>query len=65
MIIVTKVIEIPLIGHKPIVDKIHERGFTAGLWLAPFVAEKESKLFKEHQDWIKKDEAVKLAVGKK
>ena len=37
-------------------DKIHSKGLTAGVWLAPFVAEKESKLYKEHFDWIKKDE---------
>ena len=42
-------------GLKPIVDKIHEKGYQAGLWLAPFVAETNSKLFKEHQDWIRKD----------
>ena len=41
-------------GLKPIVDKIHERGFKAGIWLAPFVAEEESKLFKENKSWFKK-----------
>ena len=50
-------------GLKPIVDKIHEKGFTAGVWLAPFVAEKESKLFKEHKDWIKKDEKGHLVTA--
>ncbi len=42
-------------GLQPIVDKIHSKGFKAGLWLAPFVAETNSKLFKEHPDWIRKD----------
>ena len=42
-------------GLKPIVDKIHSKGFKAGIWLAPFVAETKSKLFKEHQDWLRKD----------
>ena len=42
-------------GLKPIIDKIHSKGFKAGLWLAPFAAETKSKLFKEHQDWIRKD----------
>ena len=41
-------------------DKIHSRGFKAGLWLAPFVAEEKSKLFKEHKRWFKKDEKGKL-----
>ena len=39
-------------GLEPIVDKIHKKGLKAGIWLAPFVAERESKLFKEHPDWI-------------
>ena len=42
-------------GLKPIIDKIHSKGYKAGLWLAPFAAETKSKLFKEHQDWIRKD----------
>ncbi len=41
-------------GLKPLVDKIHEKGYQAGLWLAPFVAESKSKTFKEHKDWFKK-----------
>ena len=40
-------------GLKPIVDKIHSRGFKAGIWLAPFVAETNSKLFKEHPEYFK------------
>ena len=39
-------------GLKPICDAIHEKGFTAGLWLAPFGALKKSKLAKEHPDWL-------------
>ena len=46
-------------GLKPIIDRIHEKGYKAGLWLAPFVAETNSKLFKEHQDWIRKDKKGK------
>lgn len=41
-------------GLKPVVDKIHSRGFMAGVWLAPFVAEEESKLFKERKNLFKK-----------
>ena len=43
-------------GLKPIVDKIHAKGYKAGIWLAPFVGETKSKLFKEHTDWFKHDE---------
>ena len=37
-------------------DKIHQKGFTAGIWLAPFIAEEKSKLFIEHKELFKKDE---------
>lgn len=39
-------------GLKPVVDNIHDNGYKAGLWLAPFSAEKKSKLFNEHPDWF-------------
>jgi len=42
-------------GLEPIVKRIHEKGYKAGLWLAPFAVEKKSKVFQEHPDWIKKD----------
>ena len=31
---------------------IREKGFLAGLWLAPFVAQRGSRLWKEHRDWF-------------
>ena len=37
---------------KEIVDNIHSCGFLAGLWLAPFVCEKNSAIFREHPDWM-------------
>ena len=43
-------------GLKPIVDKIHERGMLAGIWLAPFAAEEKSELFRAHPELIAKDE---------
>ena len=46
-------------GLKPIVDKIHSKGFKAGIWLAPFVAETKSKLFKEHPEYFRKDSKSK------
>ena len=39
-------------GLRPIADAAHENGFLAGLWLAPFVCEKESALYREHPDWL-------------
>lgn len=43
-------------GLKPIVDKIHEKNMLAGIWLAPFAAEEESELFKNHKNWFLKDQ---------
>ena len=42
-------------GLAPIVKKIHDKGYKAGIWLAPFIAEAKSNLFQEHQDWFKKE----------
>ncbi len=39
-------------GLKYVADAIHEKGFKAGLWLAPFGAKRNSKLAKEHPDWL-------------
>lgn len=51
-------------GLADIVKRIHGKGMKAGLWLAPFVAERESNLFKQHPDWIKKDKnGVPMKAG--
>lgn len=42
-------------GMKHIADSIHSKGFQAGIWLAPFGAQKNSKLAAEHPDWLIKD----------
>lgn len=39
-------------GMKAAVDAIHEKGYRAGLWLAPFVAAASSSLFKQHPGWF-------------
>ena len=38
-------------GMRWMAGRIHERGFKAGLWLAPFLMGEESVLWKEHPDW--------------
>jgi len=43
--------------------RIHERGFKAGLWLAPFLAGAKSRLFAEHPDWAVRDAAGGTVVG--
>ena len=41
-------------GLAPLVEKIHGKGFKAGLWLAPFGAQFDSDLAKQHPDWLLK-----------
>lgn len=39
-------------GMKYIADKIHDKGYKAGLWLAPFNAQVSSFIAKKHPDWL-------------
>ncbi|MEK6570782.1 MAG: alpha-galactosidase, partial [Bacteroidota bacterium] len=41
-------------GHRWLTDQIHQKGFLAGLWLAPFAVGARSELFKDHPDWVLK-----------
>lgn len=51
-------------GMKNIADCIHNKNLKAGLWLAPFGAQKGSVIAKEHTDWLIKDEKGKpICVG--
>jgi alpha-galactosidase len=46
-------------GVQDVLKKIRAKGFEPALWVAPFIAEKDSKLFKDHPDWFIRDEAGK------
>ena len=50
-------------GMKVIADKIKENNLTPGLWLAPFVCEKASEIYKNHFDWILKNDDGKLVMA--
>ena len=39
-------------GMKALADSIKAKGYTPGLWLAPFMCEKKSNIFKKHKDWL-------------
>ncbi len=39
-------------GMKKAADLIHEQGYQAGIWLAPFVTTSKSRIFREHPDWL-------------
>ena len=37
---------------KKIADKISESGHIPGIWLAPFICEEQSNLFKNNKHWL-------------
>ncbi len=43
-------------GLLPIVEKIEEKGLMPGIWLAPFVCEKKSRIFQEKKEFLLKDD---------
>lgn len=47
-------------GMRKISDSIHKAGYKSGIWLAPFVCEKKSDIYRNHKDWILRDPKGKL-----
>jgi alpha-galactosidase len=46
----------PVYGDiKKTITTIREKGFEPALWVAPFIAEEKSRIFREHPDWFIKD----------
>lgn len=43
-------------GVDRLAKDIRSAGFAAGIWLAPFIAKRNSQLFAEHPDWFVKNE---------
>lgn len=50
-------------GMKSIADKIHEKGYLAGIWLAPFNAQIKSKIVETHPEWFLKHPNGKFQIG--
>ncbi len=51
-------------GMRNIVEKIHSKGYLAGLWMAPFSAAFSSKVAKRHPEWlVKVPEKDKTQLG--
>ncbi len=46
-------------GPKAVAQATRAQGLTPGLWLAPFIALDKSRLYKEHPDWLLRDERGK------
>jgi hypothetical protein len=43
-------------GHKWLVEQIHSKGLLAGLWIAPFAVAESSSVYKQHKNWLLRDE---------
>ena len=50
-------------GLEPIIQKILDEGYQAGIWLAPFVAEKDSAVYREHPEWFQYREGHRVFTG--
>lgn len=44
-------------GVKELCLRIKAEGFEPAMWVAPFIAEKDSDLFRDHPDWFVKDDS--------
>jgi len=42
---------------KNVLAQIRARGFEPAIWVAPFIAEEDSRVFQQHRDWFVKDES--------
>lgn len=50
-------------GMKAVAERIHDKGYMAGIWIAPFSVQIKSRTYKEHPDWVIKDEKGKPVLG--
>ena len=50
-------------GLRAVRDEIGVAGLEPGLWLAPFVCERDSAVLREHPDWFLKDETGAYVSG--
>lgn len=50
-------------GMKYIADQVHEKGYLAGIWMAPFSVQIKSETYKNHPDWVVKYPNGKPILG--
>lgn len=50
-------------GMKHIADSIKSKGYSAGLWLAPFICEGRSTLMRSNPDWVLSEKGRPVAAG--
>ncbi|MBI2331015.1 MAG: alpha-galactosidase, partial [Chloroflexi bacterium] len=47
-------------GMQALAEKIKSTGRHAGLWLAPLIVARSSRMYREHKDWLLRDEKGRL-----
>lgn len=50
-------------GMRAVRDEIAAAGKTPGLWLAPFVCQRDARIAREHPDWFQRDAAGNFLSG--
>lgn len=52
-------------GVASVAGEIRDRGFEPAIWIAPFIAERHSRIFREHPEWfIRGADGLPLASDK-
>lgn len=49
-------------GMKRVADRVRGKGFLPGIWIAPFLVSKISRIFHERPDWLLRDEKGRPVV---
>jgi len=50
-------------GMKWLAEQIHNRGLKAGIWVAPYQINEASDVFRDHKDWLLKNQDGSLRVS--
>jgi len=50
-------------GISPLANSISEAGYKPGIWMAPFICEKNSSLYKEKRNWLLKADGKNVKAG--
>lgn len=50
-------------GLSALVERIHQEGYLAGLWLAPFVCAERSQVYRDHPEWLLKVDGQPWSCG--
>ena len=49
-------------GMASLAAEIRQAGYQPGIWLAPFIYERKSRIYREHKDWLLRDKYRKGVI---